>query len=121
MRRDRLLLIDMLKAADAIAIFLSDRTRTSFMTNDVYGDMCRTAVQKKLEVMGEAAHELSDELKQNYPDVPWRSMWGLRNVGVHEYFAIDWDEIWVTATIHVPLNRIQIAGILEIEFPEDQL
>jgi uncharacterized protein with HEPN domain len=120
MRRDRLLLIDMLNSADWIATFLADQTRASFMASGDIDEMRRAAIQKKLEIIGEAAHSLTDELKERYPDVPWRSMWGLRNVGVHAYFSIDWDEIWVTATVHVPRNRQQIAAILSTEFPDEQ-
>lgn len=45
-------------------------------------------------------------------------MTGLRNYTIHAYFSIDWDQVWTTATRHVPINRQQIAEILAIEFPE---
>lgn len=66
MRRDELLLIDMLKAADAVKLFVAGVAREAFISDD----MRRTAVQKKLEIMGEAARHLSEDLKQRYPDVP---------------------------------------------------
>lgn len=115
MRRDELLLIDMLKAAEAVESFIDGVTREAFIADD----MRRTAVQKKLEIMGEAARHVSEDLKQRYPDVPWAQMTGLRNNTIHGYFSIDWDQIWTTATRHVPVDRQRIAEIVAVEFPEN--
>lgn len=113
MRHDRLYLIDMIEAAEAVAAFIDGQDHDSFVNDD----MRRSAVQKKLEIMGEAARAISDDVKQRHPELPWRQMVSLRNIGVHQYFSIDWDLIWTTATEHVPGNRVQLVEVLAIEFP----
>jgi uncharacterized protein with HEPN domain len=114
-RRERLYLVDMINAADAVCEFVSGQTRDAFVAND----MLRTAVQKKLEIMGEAARALPDDLKTRHPDVPWRQMIGMRHISVHQYFSIDWDLIWKTAVEHVPSDRAQLIRVLESEFPNE--
>jgi uncharacterized protein with HEPN domain len=79
MRHDRLYLTDMINAADAIKVFVAGYDRDAFVADD----MCRSAVQKKLEIFGEASRAISEELKARYPDVPWTKMVGLRNIAIH--------------------------------------
>lgn len=49
---------------------------------------------RNLEVIGEAARSLSDEMKRQAPEAEWRKIAGLRNVLVHEYFAINITILW---------------------------
>jgi uncharacterized protein with HEPN domain len=114
MRHDRLYLIDMINAADAIAEFVEGYDRDRFVADD----MRRSAVQKKLEIFGEASRAISNDLKARHPGLPWHQMIGLRNTSIHQYFSIDWNLIWTTATQHVPRNRGQIAEVLAVEFPD---
>lgn len=113
MRSEALYLADIIEAADAIEQFIAGRTRDEFVNDD----LLHSAVLQKFSVIGEAARRLSDDLKQRYPDVPWPKMIGMRNVGVHAYFALDWDIIWDTATADIPSLRPQIAEILATEYP----
>ncbi|KFI83430.1 putative toxin-antitoxin system, antitoxin component [Bifidobacterium pullorum] len=50
----------------------------------------------------EAANQLSDAFISEIPDLPWPQLRGLRNIIVHEYDAIDADELYRTATVDVP-------------------
>ncbi len=52
------------------------------------------AVTRNFEIIGEAANNLPKELKQNYPNVPWQQMYGLRNYASHEYFGISLVTLW---------------------------
>nr|WP_281248203.1 HepT-like ribonuclease domain-containing protein [Seinonella peptonophila] len=52
------------------------------------------AVVRNLEVIGEASKYIPEEIRQKYPQVPWKSMIGLRNILIHEYFGIDEQIIW---------------------------
>lgn len=67
---------------------------------------------QKLTVIGEAAARISRDFKQEHDDVEWRTIVGLRNVAVHEYFAIPWSTIWSTCTGDVPVLRNQIEAAL---------
>lgn len=59
--------------------------------------MMRSAVAQKLAVIGEAAARLPDPFKRDHPEVPWPQIAAFRNVLVHAYFGIDWDEVWRVA------------------------
>ena len=68
-----------------------------------------------LEVVGEAATRLPDELRQRHPEVPWARITGLRNRLIHAYEYINLDIIWVIVTTDLPdlieqLERMQNEG-----------
>jgi uncharacterized protein with HEPN domain len=86
MRRDELLLIDMLGAAEAVSGFLDAVDEATFADSD----LLQSAVLQKLMVIGEAAGRVSPEVRDRWPDVPWRSMSGFRNLAVHAYFEVEW-------------------------------
>jgi uncharacterized protein with HEPN domain len=64
--------------------------------------MLRYAVERRLEVIGEAARHVSEDFKADHPEVPWRQIIGLRNVLAHEYGEILVDRIWSVAKENVP-------------------
>jgi uncharacterized protein with HEPN domain len=114
MRRERLFLEDILAAADAIADFIQQQNYASFEASR----LLRSAVVHQLTIIGEAVSQLSAELRARHPGLPWTDIKGFRNIIVHHYFGIDWEEVWLSATARVPVLRVQIADILRSEFPE---
>ena len=65
-----------------------------------------------LAVLGEAVRGIPDEVQAAHPEIPWAKMRGMRNVLVHEYFGIDDQIVWATATLNVlplaaPLRRLR--------------
>lgn len=109
MRPERLYLIDIVAAADAIARFLRDIDETAFMQDELR----QSAVLHKLIVIGEAAARLPKNFTESHPEIPWSDIVGFRNIAVHEYFVVDWQIVWVTATQDVPLLRKQISRLME--------
>ena len=77
----------------------------------------RSAVVHQLTVIGEAVARLSPEVKDPHPEIPWTDIKGLRNIVVHNYFGIDWAEVWSAATNDVPVLRSQLIEIL-LEYRE---
>ncbi len=73
------------------------------------------AVIRNFEIIGEASRTLDDEIKNKYPDVPWKEMYYLRNRVSHEYFGVDYEIIWDVAVNHLPNNKRQIDAILAKE------
>jgi uncharacterized protein with HEPN domain len=71
------------------------------------------AVIRNFEIIGEAAKNISTEIKQKYAHIPWDEMYALRNKITHEYFGVDFEIIWEIATNHLPLNKIEIDKLLE--------
>ena len=74
------------------------------------------AVIRNFEIIGEAAKNLPDEVKEKYSEVPWAEMYLLRNKVSHEYFGIDYEIIWDVATNYLPENKLQIDTILDKEY-----
>jgi uncharacterized protein with HEPN domain len=65
------------------------------------------AVVRNLEVIGEAAKKLPDDLRTRIPGVEWQRIGGLRDILIHEYFAVDIDIIWDIVSAKVPeLQRV---------------
>lgn len=62
----------------------------------------QNALIRELEILGEAAGKLSTEFVEANPEVPWKEMTGLRHKLVHDYFEVDLDIVWRTATVNVP-------------------
>ena len=71
------------------------------------------AIIRNLEVIGEAVVNISDDLKQNYPDVSWKEIRGMRNFVTHQYFGVEVGEIWNTVVHDIPLLKKQIQEIIE--------
>ena len=70
------------------------------------------AVIRNLEIIGEASVKISDSIKEQYPNVSWREMRGMRNFVTHQYFGVELDEIWATITNDIPILKTQIQNII---------
>lgn len=73
------------------------------------------AVVRNFEIIGEAAKNLPESIKEKYPKVPWLKMYGLRNLISHEYFGVDYEMIWEIISSDLPSNLSDIKSILEKE------
>ena len=78
---------DMVDAIDAINSFVKDTSFELFCRDRKTVD----AVVRNLQVIGEAARALPEQVRQQYPDIPWNNIVGMRSVLVHEYFGVDFD------------------------------
>jgi uncharacterized protein with HEPN domain len=114
MRSDRLYLVDIIEATDAIAAFISDVDAEGFLNND----LVRSAVLHKLTIIGEAAARVSMPLRARFPETPWSDIVGFRNIAVHAYFSVDWQIVWQTASSDTPQLREQVVRILQTTFPD---
>jgi len=64
------------------------------------------AVIKLFENIGEAAKKIPSEVKNKYPDIPWKDMTGMRDILVHEYFGVDAEVLWKTAKEDIPILKL---------------
>lgn len=84
-------------AADEIATVVA-RGRSAF-DNDV---ALRRAIERCLEIMGEAAKAVSPELTTAHPEIPWSDMAKVRDRLRHHYHRVDPAQLWTIATVDVP-------------------
>ena len=117
MRSEILYLQDILEAIAAIEKFLRSVEKTEFLTDD----LLQSAVLYKLIIIGEATANVSDEIRQLYPQTSWKKIIGLRNISAHAYFSVDWEAIWATVQNQLSPLQAQITTILQNEFPDFSL
>jgi len=96
--RDAAYLWDMLDAARAIESFVAGVRAEDYARNR----QLQYAVERALEIIGEAARRVSDSLRGAHQEIPWQPIIGQRNVLAHEYGEIRQERIWLVATRHIP-------------------
>ncbi|MEX2237633.1 MAG: DUF86 domain-containing protein [Dehalococcoidia bacterium] len=111
MRPDRLYLRDIIEAADLLKAFLEAKEFQNFQADR----QLRSAVLYQLTIMGEAVSQMSPDTKARHPGVPWSEVSRFRNRTLHGYFSIDWEIVWVAATVNAPRLREAIADVLRAE------
>lgn len=91
---DRARLLHILQAIHYVNEFLTDRPRHVLSEEPIV----RFAVERQLEIIGEAVNHLSDDTKAAAPSIEWRKIVAFRNFVSHEYFGIDTELLWDIAT-----------------------
>ena len=108
---DKQRLIHILEAINEIESYIMDVAIEDFMANS----MMRFASIKQLEIIGEAANYLSDDIKELYSEVEWNQIIGMRHILVHEYFGIDTTLIWQIIRNDIPVLKKKTEKILELQ------
>jgi len=111
MRPDDILLVDMLLAAREAVEFLRVSTPEAFQQDR----MRQLAVIKSIEVIGEAASQISKEFRELHSALPWREIVGMRHRLVHGYFEIDLSRVWQTVCDDLPKLIEAIAHLVPPE------
>jgi uncharacterized protein with HEPN domain len=93
MWRDDARLLDMLLAARELDKYTEGVSFEEFDRNR----LLQHAVIRLIEIIGEAARNISAEFKAAHPEIPWSGMVGMRNRLIHEYFRVDTDKVWEVA------------------------
>lgn len=100
MRRDADWLLDILEAIEKIEARLPKNKEVFFAD-----EMLQVWVVHHLQIIGEAAARLSPEIRNEGSTIPWLDIVGLRNFIVHQYFGIDYHEIWTVVTQELPVLK----------------
>jgi len=101
----------MLEAAREVVAFAEGRSRADLATDR----MLSLAIVRCIEIVGEAASNVSAEGQDRYPQIPWRDIVGMRNRVVHAYFDVDLKLVWDTITEDLPPLIVQLDKILATE------
>ena len=89
--------------------YVDNVSHEEFLRNRLLQD----GVIRQLEVMGEAARNLSEDLRSERPQIPWRQMIGLRNRMIHAYFNVDLQIIWEIVQGDIPDLKQKMKQILD--------
>ena len=98
MSRDKTYLADILYAAQAIRRFVNGVAKEEFLANEEKYE----AVNRKFEIIGEAARRLSPEARREFPDIPWKLVTAMRNILIHDYDDVNLNLVWQTAQNDLP-------------------
>ena len=108
---DAAYLWDMLSAARAIVRFAAGYDMPRYLDDEVV----QAAVERKLEIIGEAARHVSPGFQNAHSAIPWNKIRGQRNVIAHDYGRIEHDRLWAVVSAHLPELIAQIEQILPEE------
>ncbi len=111
--RDLGYLFDMLEHARGVLRSVEHKTLEAYLQDQ---DL-RLAVERRIEIIGEAARKVSREFRAAHPEIPWRKVIAQRNVLIHEYGEIEDEIVWQVATNSIP----ELIDLIEplVPFPDD--
>ena len=95
---DQVRIKHMVEAAGDAARFMAGRTRADLDTDR----MLLFALIRCIEIIGEAARQITDETRNRSSDIPWSAIAGMRNRLIHAYFDVDAELVWKTVTVELP-------------------
>jgi len=107
MKKDNAYLKDILDAISDIEAFIASINEAEFYKNKEK----KYAVVRAIEIIGEAAKNLSKELRAKYKEIPWKEIVGMRDKLIHGYFGIKWELIWETIKNKIPELKNQLLKI----------
>ena len=109
MKKDKAYLKDILDAISDIEAFIGNINEAEFHKNKEK----KYAVVRALEIIGEAAKNLSKELRAKHKEIPLKEIAGMRDKLIHLYFGIKWELVWETAKNKIPELKNQLLKISE--------
>ncbi len=74
-------------------------------------DLVTDAVLRNLELLGEAAKQIPDSVRDRHPEVPWRRIAGLRDILAHAYFGLEDEMIWQIVSSSIPALAAQLNAV----------
>ena len=111
MSRDDTYLVDILESAKIAIKHVAGKSWEDFQ----YDMQCQDAVLRGIEIIGEAARHVSPETQKKYSQIPWRELAVLRNLVIHQYDAVDINQVWDTTQNKLPPLVNQLSKIVPPE------
>lgn len=108
-RSPMLYLSEMVASMEKIERYMTGVSYEDFLKQEQLLD----AIERNIEKIGEAASAVPDEIRIHHPEVPWKTIVGLRNKVIHHYFGVDYEVIYQIATKNIPETKDKIAEILK--------
>ena len=110
-KRDKIILKKIIDEAAALAQMLHGIDESVFLSSEEkMRAVCMTLIN-----VGELVKNLDNDFRQNHSQLPWKNIAGLRDVAAHGYFTLKMPDIWIYASIELPMYAAQIKGILDNE------
>jgi uncharacterized protein with HEPN domain len=108
MRKDPSVFFEhILECIALIEKYLKGKTRADFISSKQLQD----SVIRRIEIIGEAVKNLPESVKNEYPEIPWKEIAGMRDMLIHEYFGVDLVLTWAVAKENIPELKKNITKI----------
>lgn len=78
-------------------------------------ELLSKGIVRSLEIIGEAAKRINEDIKLKYPHIEWKKIAGTRDMMIHHYFGIDYDIVWSIITEKIPDLLHEIKRIIALE------
>jgi uncharacterized protein with HEPN domain len=92
-------LFDMLRASEATLRHVAGKSRDDYEREE----LLRHAVERSIEIIGEAARRLTKEFRDRNPQIAWHAVMATRHILAHDYDEVDNDIVWRIVTDHIPV------------------
>jgi uncharacterized protein with HEPN domain len=109
-RDDRQRLVDILDAIDRV--YRHTRSGREAFERD---ELVQVWVLRHLQLIAEAARHLPQEIRTQYPEIPWAAIVAIRNSLVHDYFAVSLEIVWQVVERDLPALRSQVETVLRAQ------
>lgn len=103
---------DMVAFAEKVLAYTAGLDQAAFVANTLVYD----ATLRNLELIGEAATHVPDDVRQAHPEVPWRMIIATRNRLIHAYLGIDNDTLWSIVVTDVPA-LLPVLRVVRLRWP----
>lgn len=108
MEKDEVYLRHILDAIVIIEGYVRNVNRDAFLDNKLLQD----GIVRELEIIGEAAKNLSQDFKEKHDHIPWRRIMSMRNRLIHEYFGVSLKAVWQTVEKDLPRLKKWIEDLI---------
>jgi uncharacterized protein with HEPN domain len=98
-----------IECIEKIEYITNDLTYEEYLEDWIKQD----AILRNIEIIGEAISHIDEKLKVLHPEVAWLQAKGMRNILIHEYFRVDFDAVWNTLKLQLPILKFQMIAILK--------
>jgi uncharacterized protein with HEPN domain len=116
--RDTARLWDMLNYAKEIQTTLENTPLGTYLADKTL----RLATERRIEIIGEAARNVSRSFQQAHPEIPWQKIVAMRHVLAHEYGEVKQETVFRVVTVHIPDLIVQLTPLLpELDGSADEI
>lgn len=109
-RNPQLFLADILESINKIEKYTQKISKERFFKDEKIQD----AVIRRIEIIGEAAKNVSIDVRKQFPKIPWKKIAGTRDVLTHEYFGVKLERVWIIIKKDLPELKEKVLKMLEV-------